>query len=393
MTRRELLTAFAAVPVLTRIAKSAPTAPVAIGKCQTYDAIEVLTTMSTMCDQIGGLGRLVANKTVTVKVNLTGAASERIHGLIPGRTHYTHPQTVMALCHLLDQAGARRIRIVEGAFASNGPLEDFLRDSGWNLHALTATARNIEFENTNVLGKGREYHRVKVPGGGLIFPAWDLNHSYVDTDVFVSMAKLKNHANCGVTLSMKNCFGITPISIYGDDAGVEGPNENPTAGRGSSCHAGSRGPSKSAPQEVNPQSPRDVGYRMPRITAELAAARPIHLAFIDGVETVVGGEGPWVGPNVRPIKPGIMLLGTNPVATDTVATAVMGYNPRALRGDAPFRDCDNTLLLAESLCVGTADLNHIEVAGVPIARAMFPFEERLTHARSSAASNRTEARL
>jgi uncharacterized protein (DUF362 family) len=347
---------------------------VAIGKCQSYYAAEVLATLSVLCDQIGGLPRLVANKTVTVKVNLTGASSGRIRGLAPGRTHYTHPQTVMALCHLLDKAGARRIRIVEGAFASNGPLEDFLLDSGWNLRALAGTAKSIEFENTNVLGKGREYHRVKVPGGGLIFPAWDLNHSYVDADVFVSMAKLKNHASCGVTLSMKNCFGITPISIYGDDAGVDEPNENPAAGRGLSCHAGSRGPSKSAPQELNPRSPRDVGYRMPRITAELAAARPIHLAFIDGVETVAGGEGPWIGLGVRPVKPGVMLLGTDAVATDTVATAVMGYNPRARRGSAPFRDCDNTLLLAESLGVGTADLNQIEIAGVPIARAMFPFE-------------------
>jgi uncharacterized protein (DUF362 family) len=373
MTRRELLTSLAAVPLFARVAKSSPTAPVAIGKCQSYDSAEVLATLSAMCDQIGGLPRLVANKTVTVKVNLTGASSDRIRGLAPGRTHYTHPQTVMALCHLLDKAGARRIRIVEGAFATNGLLEDFLRDSGWNLHALAATAKNIEFENTNVLGKGRQYHRVKVPGGGLIFPAWDLNHSYVDTDVFVSMAKLKNHANCGVTLSMKNCFGITPISIYGDDAGVDQPNENPTSGRGTACHAGSRGPSRSAPQELDPSSPRDVGYRMPRITAELAAARPIDLAFIDGVETVAGGEGPWIGPKIRPVHPGVMLLGTNPVATDTVATAVMGYNPRARRGDAPFRDCDNTLLLAESLGLGTADLNRIEVAGVPIAKARFPF--------------------
>jgi hypothetical protein len=263
---------------------------------------------------------------------------------------------------------------VEGAFASSGPLEDFLRDSGWNLHALAATAKGIEFENTNVLGKGSAYHRVKVPGGGLIFPAWDLNHSYVDTDVFVSMAKLKNHATCGVTLSMKNCFGITPASIYGDDAGVDGPNENPTSGRVNICHDGSRGPSKSALQELNPSSPRDPGYRMPRITAELASARPIDVAFIDGVETVAGGEGPWVGAKVRPVHPGVMLMGTNPVATDTVATAVMGYHPRARRGETPFRDCDNMLLLAESLGVGTADLNQIEVAGVPIDRAMFPFE-------------------
>ena len=39
------------------------------------------------------------------------------------------------------------------------------------------------------------------------------------------MAKLKNHETCGVTLSMKNIFGMTPASIYGDDAGRDEPNE------------------------------------------------------------------------------------------------------------------------------------------------------------------------
>ena len=53
-----------------------------------------------------------------------------------------------------------------------------------------------------------------VPGGGLMYAGYDLNHSYRDTDVFISLAKLKEHRTAGVTLSMKNCFGITPCTIY-----------------------------------------------------------------------------------------------------------------------------------------------------------------------------------
>ncbi|MFL6448894.1 MAG: DUF362 domain-containing protein [Bryobacteraceae bacterium] len=37
--------------------------------------------------------------------------------------------------------------------------------------------------------------------------------------MFVSLAKLKNHSVCGVTLSMKNLYGCVPLSIYGSDAG------------------------------------------------------------------------------------------------------------------------------------------------------------------------------
>ena len=60
-----------------------------------------------------------------------------------------------------------------------------------------------------------------LPWGGYVFPYYVLNHSYEDTDVYVSLAKLKNHATAGVTLSLKNSFGIQPNSLYGDDAGSE----------------------------------------------------------------------------------------------------------------------------------------------------------------------------
>jgi hypothetical protein len=47
------------------------------------------------------------------------------------------------------------------------------------------------------------------------------------------------------------------------------------------------------------------------------------------------------------VKPGVPIAGRNPATTDVVCTAVMGYNPRAPRGTAPFKSCENTLLLAK----------------------------------------------
>jgi len=371
MTRRELLSIAAAASVAGAAklrAAQAPAKTVAVAKCASYDE-DLTPVFSTMFDQLGGLGRLVNNKTVTIKLNLTGSPALRFQGLPLGSTHYTHPTTLMAMVHLLDSAGARRIRLVESCWATPGPLEEYMLDSGWNVRALQRVSSRLEFENTNALGQGKRYSRLKAKNGGFIFPAFDVNHSYEDTDVFMSMAKLKNHATCGVTLAMKNCFGITPASIYGDDAGIDGPNENPTKGRGEVCHVGKRGPAKSAPQEIDPSSNRDSGYRMPRIVADLAAARPIDISFIDGIETMAGGEGPWIK-NISAVKPGVLIAGINAVNTDTVATAVMGYDPRAVRGTAPFTMCDNTLTLAESLGVGSTDVKRIEVAGVPIAKGL-----------------------
>ena len=206
--------------------RAAPAAPVSIAKCASYDE-DVTAKLGTMFDQLGGLEKLVRNKTVTIKLNMTGSPGKRVQGRAPALTHYTHPKLVGATAHLMGRAGAKRIRFVESAWATAGPLEDVMLDSGWNVRSLQSAAAGVEFENTNALGKGKSYARFKVPGSAYMYPAYDLNHAYEDTDVFVSMAKLKNHDTCGVTLSLKNCFGSLPASIYGDDAGVDEPNESP----------------------------------------------------------------------------------------------------------------------------------------------------------------------
>ena len=376
MTRRDLLAAAGAFSVARKLpaAVTPPARPVAIAKCASYNE-DLNAALGTMFDQIGGLERIVKNKTVTVKLNLTGSPGLRFQGKPLGLTHYTNPKLVGATAYLMGRAGAKRIRFVESAWASGGPLEEYLLDAGWNVRSLLSAAPNVEFENTNALGKGKKYSRLKTAAGGYIFPAIDFNHAYEDTDVFVSLAKLKNHETCGVTLSMKNCFGNTPASIYGDDAKVDEPNESPTSGRVNTCHLGKRAPSKSAPQELDPTSSREPGYRMPRIVVDVITARPIDLAIIDGITSMAGGEGPWnTARKLRYVEPGVLLAGTNPVNTDSVATAVMGYDPRAPKGTLPFKDCDNTLLLAEARGVGSTDLKRIEVVGTPIEKALYKYE-------------------
>jgi uncharacterized protein (DUF362 family) len=368
MTRREFVALAGSVPLLGVPQRNSR---VAIGKAAGYSE-DLQPVLARMFDQLGGLDALVRGKTVSIKLNLTGSPGQRFQGKPLGATHYVHPKVVGAVARLLGQAGARRVRFVECCAGTGGPMEEYLLDCGWNVRALASVAPAVEFENTNALGKGKRYSRLKVPGRAYMYQAFDLNHAYEDTDVFVSLAKLKNHETCGVTLSLKNIFGITPASIYGDDAGRDGPNENPTQGRAQTLHFARRRISASAPQEVNASPSRDAGYRVPGIVADLAAARPIDLAIIDGIETVAGGEGPWVT-GIRAVAPGLLIAGLNPVATDAVAVKAMGYDPRAPHGAAPFRHCRNTLLLAEAVGLGPADLSRIDLAGVPLNEALFRF--------------------
>ena len=352
-------------------AVQAPASRVAIGLCPQYDR-QVSEVLSTMFDQLGGLDKLVRGKTVAIKLNLTGSATDKLNAMPNQMTHWVHPQVIGSLVSLLGKSGATRIRLLESAPFATKPLEEFMISAGWQPKDFAGAATRVEFENTNFLGSGKTYARFMVPGGGLMYAGYDLNHSYHDTDVFVSLAKLKEHRTAGVTLSMKNCFGITPCTIYSEEAPHDEPAIVPVGYR-APMHSGSRVPPRSAPQPV--AKSEDPGFRVPRITADLVASRPIHLAVIDGIYTMTGGELPNQGKNTihQAVHPGVLVAGMNCVCTDAVATAVMGLDPMADRGAPPFETCDSTLRLAESLGVGTRDLKRIEVVGAPIERARYKF--------------------
>jgi len=369
--------AVAAPRGLTRTAETVPVpaaaraanAKVAICACREYGP-SVRAALAKNFDLLGGVGGLVKNKTVTVKVNLTGTDFKPVFGRPVGEIYMTHPATVMALTGLLFKAGARRVRFVESS-NSRQSFADVLTAAGWDVKALEALGK-VEWEDTRNVGLGKDYATFRVPGGGHLFSKFDLNHSYHDTDVFVSLCKLKLHVTTGVTLTMKNLFGITPNALYGDEA----PGENATKGRGR-LHDLTGWRARENPLPFDPPGTtdrfldsRDPGHRVPRIIADLCAARPVHLGIIDGITAMSGGEGPWTKRVMRVTTPGLIIVGFDPVATDTIGTAVMGYDkPRAPRGVAPFLSCDNHLLLAEQVGAGTADLARIEVVGMPLANA------------------------
>lgn len=353
-------------------AQNVPAAPVALASCDNYHDGALYWAMREMFDQLGGIGTLVRGKTVAIKLNLTGTPDSRLNGAPVELAQWVHPWLILALVQLIDEAGASRIRLLESVQDSVEPLPEFMKRAGWDPSYFVNAGRRVEFENTNYLGDAKQYARVTPPLGGFLFPAYDLNHSYQDCDVFVSVAKLKQHMLAGITLSMKNIFGALPCTIYGANAGIQEPSLAPNGIRGLVMHEGSRKPSLSAPQEVDPTSMRVPGFRLPRVITDLVAARPIHLAIIDGIETMSGSEGPW-NAGVARVSPKVLIAGTNPVCTDAVGAAVMGFDPMAAGGTLPWIGCDSTLALAESVGIGTRDLSRIEVVGRRIEDVRYPF--------------------
>jgi uncharacterized protein (DUF362 family) len=364
---RKLAAADPPAPALLSASRRAE-AKVAVVPCRSYGP-EVRAALARSFDLLGGIGSLVKNKTVTVKINLTGTDFSEYMGRPVGETYMTHYATASSLAALLFEAGAKRVRFVEST-TSRSELAGSLDMADWDVKALQALGQ-VEFENTRNLGQGKNYAHLPVPSGGYMFSGFDFNHSYVDTDVFVSLAKLKNHITAGVTLTMKNLFGITPNSIYTSGAGREDSLEGRDV-----LHSPVGLDRIKLPGLKSGINSVDATWRVPRIVADICSARPVHLAIIDAITSMSGGEGPWCR-EAAPLKatsPGLLIAGLNPVSTDAVGTAIMGYdNPRAVRGVKPFQSCDNHLLLAEQAGVGLADLTQIDLRGLPIEKARYPY--------------------
>ena len=344
---------------------SGGSAVVALTGARSYGS-EAAAAIRQALDLLGGIGPLVRGKTVTVKVNFTGWPIQAIGGRPPGEAYVTHGDTALALARILSENGARRIRFVESEAVAL-TMEDICAAAGWNVPALQAIP-GVEFENTRNLGSGSQYARLNVPDGGRLFSYLEVNHSYADTDVFVSLCKMKEHATAaGITLSMKNLFGITPNSLYGVGAPGEG-----TLGYRGTIHGRSEGWVKLLPGEKAGFENEVVGVRVPRTIVDENLARPVHLAIVDGIRSIRGGEG-WWNAGVSPIDPGVIVAGFDPLATDAVAATVMGFNARAPHYTAPFETRENHLLLAEEAGLGTADVSRIEVRGLKIADVRTPF--------------------
>src|SRR2546426_8151957 len=87
-------------------------AKVSIVGCKSYGP-EVKAALKQSFDLLGGIGSLVKNKTVTVKLNLTGTNFSSVFDRPVGESYMTHSSTAMALGALLFDAGAKRVRFVE----------------------------------------------------------------------------------------------------------------------------------------------------------------------------------------------------------------------------------------------------------------------------------------
>ncbi len=189
---------------------------------------------------------------------------------------------------------------------------------------------------------------ISTGSGYFNFPSFQMNKILQEVDVYVSIPKLKHHSAAALTCSLKNQIGAVPQPLY--------TIQNDNGRRGALHHA------TSTASEWN---------YLPETICDLHAARPVHLAVIDGIKCSTGGEGTWCS-NFQPVTKHALFAGLDPVAADSIAAKLMGLDPEAksMNLPAPLKDgtasssvTDNYLYLLNQKGVGTNQLDQIQVLG------------------------------
>jgi uncharacterized protein (DUF362 family) len=217
----------------------------------------------------------LGGKTVVLKPNLVEYD--------PGGAINTHPTLIHAAIEAFKILGAREVLVAEGP----GHRRD-------NEYLLTASDLYRAIKDTKSRYVDLNYDDVR--GVKLRSQFSGLDHLYfpetvLKADLLVSMPKLKTHHWVGVTLSMKNMFGVIPGAVYGWPKNI--------------LHW--------------------AGIHESILDINSALSVP-QFAIVDGI-VGMEGNGPIQG---RPKKSGVLILGDDLVAVDATSARLMNLDAKKI---------------------------------------------------------------
>jgi uncharacterized protein (DUF362 family) len=226
----------------------------------------------------------------------------------------THPMVVRAAIEAFLTCGAAEVLVAEGPGHCRDSL--LLLEESDLIKVLSED--QIRFVDLNydksysVTNMGRESRLKK-----LYFP-----ETLRKVDWIVSMPKMKTHHWAGVTLSMKNLFGIMPGNLYG--------------------------------------WPKNVLHwaGINQMIMDIYATLHPHFAIVDGI-IGMDGDGPIMG---NPRAASVLVIGQNFPAVDATCARIMGINPYKVK-----------YLAKSNGWLGTIYDSNILQKGEPISSVMTEF--------------------
>lgn len=250
----------------------------------------------------------VRNKRVVLKPNLVEYSTTAAIN--------THPMLIAGAIEAIYKFGAASVTVAEGP----GHVRDtqMLIEECGLAEQLKAVGRS-RFVDLNFDDVSRVPLRTGLTSLGELW----LPNTILGADVLISMPKIKTHHWAGVTLSLKNLFGVVPGGVYG--------------------------------------WPKNILHwqGIDNSIAELAAAVPIHYVIADGI-VAMEGNGPLHG---KSKNLGCLVFANDPVSADFTCCELMKRSTTTVRH----------LVLSEAL--GNGDPGRIDQLGEPVFRIAVQFEQ------------------
>jgi uncharacterized protein (DUF362 family) len=298
---------------------------VTLARCtpDTDDAQVVRATEEAIA-RLGELGPRLRNaRTIAVKIN---AGVDRLILTDGKQTEVTEPAVIEGTIRAL--RAATDAELLVGDAPTDGNADKLY--AGLGLPDGLARYPGVRLVDFNA----SELVDVDMPHPGPMFRRYTVPREIAEADAVVSVAKMKAHQSLGCTLCIKNLFGWMPTRVYG------------------------------APRMYL----HDRLIRLPRVLSDLAQWLRPDLCVVDGI--VAANKSEWGG---EALRPGVLLAGTNIVATDSVGARVMGFAPDGDYPDHPFLYRRNVIRLAARAGLGPNNADEIEVLGPEPESLVTPF--------------------
>jgi uncharacterized protein (DUF362 family) len=282
-------------------------AEVFVARASTYSE-DLETVVRRGLTELGLGPALVKGKSILLKPNLVEPtrSAPQVN---------THPAVVRAVAEVFRRWQAREVLVAEG----QGHCRDsqyVLDESGLGQTIAESGLEFIDLNHDDVVEVPNSLGFTKLKS--LMLPV-----TLRRVNMIVSLPKLKTHHWAGVTLALKNLFGVMPGVCYGWPKNVL-------------HHAGIA------------ESILDIA----------AAVRP-HLAIVDGI-IGMEGDGPIMG---TAKASGVLVMGTNLPAVDSTCARLMSIDPSKI-----------SYLRAASGLLGPIAESHIAQRGENLASLIQPFE-------------------
>jgi hypothetical protein len=237
---------------------------------------------------------------------------ERIEYFAGRRRELVDDSVCRALLRLLRERSSAKLVATDTFVYGNG----FRTPEDFNYKHLL-DHYGVEYVDSNL----PPFAMYEVPGGGSMFDRYLLSSCFADADEVISVAKMKNHAFMGITLCMKNLFGLPPV----------------------------------IPPEGRTRSYYHHFIRLSYLLPDLGKITNPCLNVIDALTGQWGRDWGGVGRICN-----TLIAGDQVTATDACGMTLMGHDPKSDWPTPPFKRDRNHVLIAAQAGFGTVDLDQID---------------------------------